>query len=362
MSEEASPGRRFGTEFVRAQRAQHGKKTPEQRELSYDIAVNDEYAPWRDWLDEQLALLSKAEADALAGKLWYDEHFWAVINELAVGCGLRAAGLEIVYEQRWGTQTPDWTVLAPDGQPACLVEVHTDSPTKETYGQMRAWSGLAMRLRTIPVPIVLTLAPMDTPPVPPSPQEAKKIAQYVRREIMQPWRRNYFTCLSYTFLVMGDRRTGSLAQSPLGMAACFEPPSCLAGEVSAHRAAEKAEEKAKKYRTLQQETGLPLVAAIGAHRFTGLGLEQLDNLLAGNPTMTLQFNAGDAYLGKPIQIDLNKPRKWQMPSDLAGVLWVGNQFPFGDLAWRPNPRAVQRVPEAMSQLWLSRERQAPKTP
>ncbi|WP_245728046.1 hypothetical protein [Streptomyces vietnamensis] len=52
--------RRFGPQFVAEQRHRYGKRPPENRMLSYDLAVLDEYEPWRIWLDEQLALLPEA--------------------------------------------------------------------------------------------------------------------------------------------------------------------------------------------------------------------------------------------------------------------------------------------------------------
>ncbi|HEY5986686.1 MAG TPA: hypothetical protein VIV12_09955, partial [Streptosporangiaceae bacterium] len=79
--------------------------------------------------------------------------------ELATGAGLRAAGLNVAYDREYDNDlTPDWTVLSDRGDPVCLVEVHTHSPPKETFGQMRAWHGLVQRIRNIPVSVVLVLA------------------------------------------------------------------------------------------------------------------------------------------------------------------------------------------------------------
>jgi hypothetical protein len=52
------------------------------RQLAYDIAVGDEYVSWRQWLDEQLALLPAEDANAMAHRIWLDEHFWTVNFEL----------------------------------------------------------------------------------------------------------------------------------------------------------------------------------------------------------------------------------------------------------------------------------------
>jgi hypothetical protein len=155
VNDQSVPGRRFGPDFVMEQRRKFGKRPPEQRQLTYDIAVNDDCAPWREWLDDQLARLPGRIADAMARRIWPDEHFWPVNFELAAGAGLRAAGLTVSYEQDWDGVTPDWTVLSEAGKPQAFVEVHTDQPPHETFGQMRAWHGLVERIKAIPVAVVL---------------------------------------------------------------------------------------------------------------------------------------------------------------------------------------------------------------
>src|SRR5205823_1477852 len=90
--------------------------------------------------------------------VWLDEHFWAVNFKLAAGAGLRAASLSVAYEQTWDEVSPDWTVLSGSVEPLAFVEVLTDMPSRETFGQMRAWHGLVERIKAIPVPVVLQVA------------------------------------------------------------------------------------------------------------------------------------------------------------------------------------------------------------
>jgi hypothetical protein len=141
MSQKSDSSLRFGPDFVAEYRRRVGRRPPEQRQLTYEIAVSDEFAPWRQWLDEQLALLPAAAADVMARRIWLDEHFWPVNFELATGAGLRAAGFAAVYEQEWSGLTPDWTVLSDLGQPCAFVEVHTDQPPSEAFGRMRTKTG-----------------------------------------------------------------------------------------------------------------------------------------------------------------------------------------------------------------------------
>jgi hypothetical protein len=155
VTAQSSRIRRLGPEFVAEHRRRYGKRPPECRQLTYDIAARDDYAPWRQWLDDQLALLSGQTSEALARKVWLDEHFWTVNFELAAGAGLRAAGLSVAYEQAWDGVSPDWTVLSEQAEPLAFVEVITDMPSQETFAQMRAWHGLVERIKEIPVPVML---------------------------------------------------------------------------------------------------------------------------------------------------------------------------------------------------------------
>lgn len=70
-----------------------------------------------------------------------------------------------------------------------------------------------------------------------------------------------------------------------------------------------------------------LVVAVGAHRFTGVDLSDVDRLLAGEPTVTFQFNLGDNFIGKH-QFNPGHPARWTMPAGLSGLLWLDNQPPF----------------------------------
>ena len=116
---------RFGAGFVEEYRRRHGGRSPAERRLTYDIAVEAEFEHWRRWYGEQLALLPREDADRLDGQLWLDESFWPITFELAAGAGLRAAGFEVAYERSHDGLTPDWTVLTAEGDPAMFVEVHT---------------------------------------------------------------------------------------------------------------------------------------------------------------------------------------------------------------------------------------------
>jgi hypothetical protein len=341
---------RFGPDFVEAHRKRYGKRPPEARQLTYDIAVEDEYAPWRQWLDDQLALLPDQASEALARRVWLDEHFWPVNFELATGAGLRAAGLCAVYEQAWDGLSPDWTVLSDSGRPLTFVEVHTDMPAPDTFGRMRAWHGLVERIKAIPVPVLLQLA--STKPVSPlDARTAKKIAQDLRRELLSGRLANTFWSQGYTFLVMRDPRREVV--SALGMHACFDPPSSRAGSVTAQRLMEGIEEKVRKYKGLAAQYEVPLIVAVGAHRFTGVTLDHLDDVLTGLPApkITFQFNAGDPYIGTQA-VDLAPIPPWEWPSDLAGLLWIENQLPF-DFTARPNPSAQRQMPLALTRSSLN---------
>ncbi|WP_147268416.1 hypothetical protein [Spongiactinospora rosea] len=336
---------RFGPAFVEEYRRRHGSKTPQGRELTYDNAVSDEFAPRREWLSRQLNLLPAKQADQLARKVWQDDHYWSVHFEMAVGAALRQAGLNAVYDHPWGRQTPDWTVMAATGEPLCLVEVYTASPPQRTYRSMRAWHQVTQQFKKIPIGVVLTLESTGSPIDPPDSKEAKRLAREVERalsSVLCPPR--ITTSLGLTFLVLADRY-GRQIPSPFGLRACFEAPSSIAGQVSAAQIVPGVREKISKYRRIVDEHDLPLVVAVGAHPFTGLTLRELDDFLAGEMSMTFQFNIGDGYIGS----STFPSSRWDIPSELSGLLWVDNLFPF-EATGRPNSTAQRPMPAILASL------------
>ena len=333
-------GRRFGPEFVAQQRARFGGLSPERRPLTFDNAVGSDGEARRAWYDEQLALLPKDQADKLAGRLWLDSWYWPVTFELAVGAALRRAGYAVAYEQPWGKQTPDWTVLGLDGRPQMFVEVHTDQPTDGTYKKLRAWRGLEVRIAEIPCPVVLMLQSQGAAPIPPDPKIAKQITAVLRTRLTcDPFTPLLIEACGYQFTIrLGMRST-------LGTQAQFYAPSGVAGAVSAKKLTVRIDAKVAAYAALAKEHDVPLVVAVGAHRFTGVDLSDIDDLLAGRLTTKFQFNGSDSFIGEQT-IDFGRPNRWIMPEDLSGLLWVSNEDPFmatvraNDSAARPMPAAI----------------------
>jgi hypothetical protein len=89
---------------------------------------------------------------------------------------------------------------------------------------------------------------------------------------------------------------------------------------------------------------VPLVVAVGAHRFTGVDLDDVDDMLSGQRTVSFQFGASDSYIGTA---SITEP--WTMPERLSGLLWLNNREPFGATA-RPNPHARRPMPAAIARL------------
>ena len=223
----------------------------------------------------------------------------------------------MAYEQAWDGITPDWTVLSEAREPVAFIEVHTDDPPQRTFAQMRAWHGLVERMKKIPVPVVMQLAATGASISPPDAGTAKKIAQDVHTQIVRNPIASVFRSRGYTFLVAGDtRRRGQPMVSPLDMHAAFDPPSSRAGAVGAKDLMKRIEDKAHKYRELAGMYGVPLIVAVGAHRFTGVTLGHLDDVLRGLPApkMTFQFNAGDTHICQPPFVLTT----WVGPGDTRG--------------------------------------------
>jgi hypothetical protein len=108
-------------------------------------------------------------------------------------------------------------------------------------------------------------------------------------------------------------------------------------------------EKVAKYRELARAHRVPLAVAVGAHKFTGVTLDTVDQALRGAPapSITLQFGPGDTFLAPPTTLEWKPVPPWPMPTDLAALLWVDHVFPFAVTA-RPNPKAATTFPRAAS--------------
>lgn len=107
--------------------------------------------------------------------------------------------------------------------------------------------------------------------------------------------------------------------------------------------------KVRKYKRLADRYGAPLVVAVGAHPFTGVTLEHLDEALNGLPApkFTFQFSASDLYIGKQTAKWVPVP-PWRWPADLSGLLWIANRLPF-PLTARPNTTPRRMMPAALAQ-------------
>lgn len=230
--------------------------------------------------------------------------------------------------------------------------MHTDQPDSATFGQMRAWHGLVERIKEIPVPVVLCVAPKGGGPVvPPDAGTAKKIARDLHNKLLKDPAANMFLSHGHTFLVIGDpKRGGRQMASGLGMRAVCQPPSSRAGPVSAQQLMQRVREKAHAYRDLARDHDAPLIVAVGAHRFTGVTLAHVDDMLAGLPApkITFQFDYGDPYIGSQT-VNWGPVPPWQWPDELAGLLWIENQLPFR-LTARTNKTARRPMPSEFLRL------------
>jgi hypothetical protein len=317
------------------------------RSLIYDIAINDEFACQREWMGEQVALLEDAHARQFASKLWRERDHWSAVYELAAGAAVRRVGLVPAYEERWGKLTPDWTVRTPDGELACLVEVHTDQPPSEVDARIRGWRSFGDRFNTVASPFIFMVA--DGPQVPPSAGVGKRIVRQMSQSLMQITRTGRFSSHGYTFVVMTDP-AGRPVQAPNGLRAQLAWPTPTAGRVSAEKLADKVDNKVTRYRHLANELNVPLVVAVGAEPFTGVSLRELDDLMTGTSTIVIQFDPQDLMRGVDGgQVNVGRPAHWDMRTELSGVLWLSREFPF-DARARPNPAARRPMPAALAEL------------
>ncbi|REF00315.1 hypothetical protein [Thermomonospora umbrina] len=315
------------------------------RSLLYDIAVKEEFAALRRWARQELALLSKDQRHQLAGKLWRERDHYSAIYELAAGEALRTAGLTPVYEQRWGKLSPDWSVYGNGGGLVCLVEVHTDQSPREVDDQIRGWRSFGDRFNSIASPFVFMVAE-DSPWEPPSAGDGKRIVQEMRESLFRINMTGRFQSCGYAFVVMTDG-SGRPVRGR-GLRAELAWPTPIAGRVSAEKMARKVNDKVSRYRQLADDLNVPLIVAVGAEPFTGVTLDVVDDLIAGRGTIVIQFNGSDLTRGvSGGTLDLGRSARWEMPPNLAGLVWLQRDFPFSATA-RPNTGGRRPMPDALA--------------
>jgi hypothetical protein len=110
---------------------------------------------------------------------------------------------------------------------------------------------------------------------------------------------------------------------------------------------ERVDDKVAKYRHLAEAYEVPLMVAVGAHRFTGVTLQHVKDVITGLPApkMTFQFSPGDPFIGEhPVTAAPVAP--WRWPKELAGLLWIENELPFR-VAAQINPSAKRQMPRQL---------------
>lgn len=341
-SDDRRPECRFGDDFVDHMRKKYGNRSRENRKLTYDIGVLDEFAPWRRWMDEQLSLIAPSQANKLVSRIWLDDKFWPCIFELATGAYLRDLGLTVDYEVSWDGLSPDWTVFSADGKPSCFVEVHTVQPKSGTFAKIRSWQGLEHRVGEIPAPYLVTIDQPGRAIAPPTSEISKRIVRDLRRNLLRPFPDHYIDSHGYRLAVALDE-FGQPRASPAGVRAKLITPSGIAGSVSATSALDAVSAKVAKYHRLAVHFDVPLVVAVGSHKFSNITLDMVEDLLMGNQSITFQFSPGDLHIGEGEIVLGLAPRA--LPDDLSALLWMSNEFPF---------RGELRVNQAASRIFLPR--------
>src|SRR2546429_9669671 len=96
---------RFGDEFV-ARWRDRWEHRPSERPLTYDTAVNDEFAERRAWYGQQIDLLPEAAAAGMTDRLWQGQHNWPGPVGFGAGGWVGSARVPVAVGHQWEGPTP----------------------------------------------------------------------------------------------------------------------------------------------------------------------------------------------------------------------------------------------------------------
>jgi hypothetical protein len=287
-----------------------------------------------DWVRD----LPKAAKDKVIPRLRSPDNLQQAYNELAVGHTLNQLGYEPEYERQIAGITPDWYIASRGDVPAFIVEVFTANPPEDRIAELKKWDYLYGRLRQIPIGVVLGIRthPASTAPD----QRGSKVIT----SALEQW-------LISEKPEVGDHVSlNGIKFEVLSIGANYEHVLCFGGGGSANTfwvdtssLRDNIRQKVKKYSVLGEQ-GIPLVVAVVANFYTGLGLEDFEAALLGNEAVEITYDetTGSLVGQKPVRRDDGVLTR--IDPVLSAAAWVSKEAGVWKAEAIFNPQAANPLP------------------
>jgi len=326
----------FTDEWVRRIRSRYERLPSYQRPYIYSIATSDACQTMRAEIEEWIADLPQVSQKSLIRKLQSPENFMQTYHELAVGNILKRLGYQVEYEKSIADLTPDWYVQPRGEMPAFIVEVFTANISDIMSCKERQVRDLLGRLQRIPIGVVLRIKFYRTE-VTLDPRLNKRITKKI-----QQWLTDNAPpvgaqlCLGGIIFEIIHRDVSYPNVRFIATGEIFR--------VNPRPLLKNLEAKIRKYKKLFTEAGIPLVIAVVADPRTGLGLDDLVDVLFGQEAVEVFFEKSTgAIIGQgPTRMADGLLRK-TIP-ELSAIVWVWEFLGEWRIKAVHNQKAVNPLP------------------
>jgi hypothetical protein len=284
----------FDERWIAELTKQNVLKSKHQQSRLYRLIIDPKRSELREWIEQQVALLPSNKQHRVVGQLRSIRSFEATCNELVVGATLRRFGHDPQYEADLGGKTPDWYVDLVGHAQFFIVEVVTVFPPQEVMREEQLGEQLRDRLQSIQDYFHLMLNVEHGNSLVGVDQVAivRFAAEWLRSisptDRGQPHKTRYTSDGFSMDLTAVPRKTSHKASVLSG-----GPLTTM--WVDSRRLKNALRQKLSKYRQAK-ELGIPLAVAVVPTFSSGLGADDLLDVLFGQEQLVLQHE-GDTILG-----------------------------------------------------------------
>ncbi|MGH7799271.1 MAG: hypothetical protein ACREOW_01405 [Thermodesulfobacteriota bacterium] len=263
----------FTEEWIQQLQNRYERRERFRRPLIYSVATNVAFQSMRAEVETWVADLPQALQRELIQRLRSSKNFRHTYHELAVGSLLKKAGFRAEYGKNLSGQTPDWYVQAKGNIPPFIVEVFTSNVSEAQMLEETQINELRGGLHQMPFDVGLRIS-FNSQAVELDQRRNKVIAHEIKLWLT---RDNPAVgdeiCLNDLTIEVVCCGQGFLSVQLMGFSRGFwvNPEPLRKNLVT----------KVNKYKKLISATRIPLIIGVVADFFTGLGSDDLENVLFG---------------------------------------------------------------------------------
>lgn len=274
----------------------------------YYVALEHANESVREQIEEWVTRLPDEVRNRVISLLRNPDHFVHTYHELAVGSSFERYGYRAYYEPNLEGQTPDWLVETDDKASRFLVEVFTADPTAGDQAQARQLDELTNRLERIEIPVALILMVRGND-VTLNSGISKEIARQVKEWLVsEPSVGKTLEVKGIKFEILNYNPNYSKLQLAISVPATWVKKDSLRTNI---------QKKIAKYKRL----GMLIVVAVVPDFYTGLDLDDLDDVLLGQETVRVAFDKDTMEVLSQVTARRSDGLFDQLP-ELSAVMWV----------------------------------------